>query len=388
MKYLLRLFLMAMPFTLMNCSADSLGQIKNAADLEANLTKLQKKIDFPGYAVCVFSDKEVLYQQGFGFADISKQTKYTTQTIQPVASVSKTFIAVALMKAIEQGYFTLETNINDILPFKIVNPNFIGQEIKIKHLVTHTSGLLDPEESVRIAQSYQEGKKPTVALKDFMFDFYSENGKLYDVKNFDKNEIGSTFNYSNYASALTAYLIEIKSGKPFSTYSQFIFDELKMENSHWFYEDSQEINYAALYDTKGKEYPIYTEIDYASSTLRTSISDLSKYMIEMVKGYDGQSNLLTQASFKSMFSDQFANQVTPKNMIITEPKRGVFWAFGRTGRILHTGGDGGVSAFVSFDPVKKVGRLLLINTEIDDDIKLQKQFESILNELVKFEDSL
>jgi CubicO group peptidase (beta-lactamase class C family) len=388
MTNLLKSLLLVTFTSILSCSKGPLTLAENKANLDSNLSKLTKEITFPGYAVTVFNDKETLYQGGFGYADVAKKSIYTNETIQPIASISKTFIAVSLMKAIEQGHFTLETKINDILPFKIVNPNFVGQEITIKHLVTHTSGLMDPEQSIRIKQSYQEGKKPTISLKDFIYDFYPPSGKLYDVKNFDTKLIGTTFNYSNYASALTAYLIEIKTGKPFSEYSQFIFDALKMNDTHWFYTDSKESKYAKLYDMNGKEYPIYTEINYASSTLRTSTLDLTKYMMEMIKGYHGQSTLLSAASFKTMFSDQYEGKPALANMVITEPKRGVFWAFGRSGRILHTGGDGGVSAFTSFDPVKKTGRILFINTEIEGDLRREEQMEKIFNELVKFEGNL
>ena len=73
----------------------------------------------PGFAVTVVKKGKVDFQEAFGYADIANQVKYTNRTIQPLGSISKTFIGVALMKAIEQGHFTLETPINDILPFPV-----------------------------------------------------------------------------------------------------------------------------------------------------------------------------------------------------------------------------------------------------------------------------
>ncbi len=378
--------LLGLMLLFVSCTQTEVGPITGSA-LDSKLASLAKKSNFPGFGVAVFSDEKTLYQNSFGYADLENKKPFTTETIQPIASVSKTFVALALMKAIEEGHFTLETNINDILPFKIVNPNFPTKQIKIKHLVTHTSGLLDPEQSIRIKQVYQEAKKPNQSLKDFVVDFYSENGKLYSKNNFDKNDIGTTFNYSNYASALTAYLIEVKTGKSFDEYSQFIFNQLGMKNTHWFHDENKASNYAKLYNPNKQAYPIYTEVDYASSTLKSTINDMSKYMIEMVKGYNGKSTLLKPESFKMLFSNQFEGKASPANMIETEPNRAIFWAIGRTGRILHTGGDGGVSAFVSFNPKTSLGRIVFINTEIEDDLAMQNQFKDIVTELQKFEDS-
>ena len=56
----------------------------------------------PGFAVAVVKDDAVIFSGAYGFADKAKKTPYTLQTIQPIGSVSKTFIALALMQAIEK----------------------------------------------------------------------------------------------------------------------------------------------------------------------------------------------------------------------------------------------------------------------------------------------
>jgi CubicO group peptidase (beta-lactamase class C family) len=106
--------------------------------LDLNLTELYKKSNLPGFSLSIVDNNNILYQKCFGFANKETQIPYSNKTIQPIASISKTFIAVSVMKAIEMGYFTMETNINDILPFQVVNPHFPDESLKIKHLVTHT----------------------------------------------------------------------------------------------------------------------------------------------------------------------------------------------------------------------------------------------------------
>jgi CubicO group peptidase (beta-lactamase class C family) len=141
---------------LSGCSAQkSDAAIKN---LEAKIKAATKNSLFAGFAITVVKKDKILYQNAFGQADVAKKTPYTNQTLQPIASVSKTFIGVALMKAVEQGYFTLETPINDILPFAIKNPNSPNKPITIRHLATHTSGLLDVEKTYYKSHSILRGE--------------------------------------------------------------------------------------------------------------------------------------------------------------------------------------------------------------------------------------
>ncbi len=168
--------------------------------LQDSLSNIKSHSQIPGFAVAVVKGNSLIYTKGFGYANIKEKRLYTTGTIQPIASISKTFIGLALLKAIEQGYFTLETNINDILPFKIGNPFQPDCIIKIKHLVTHTSGLVD-NDSVFV-NSYTIRQKPESDFKTFFKEYYTSNGKYYSLTNFRNVKPGKEYNYSNIASAL------------------------------------------------------------------------------------------------------------------------------------------------------------------------------------------
>ena len=114
-------------FTLLILSilAFNVSNAQNYSDtLDIELSNIFSESQLPGFGVSIVNNDSVLYQKGFGFANKEKQIPYTVNTIQPIASVSKTLIAVSVMKAIEEGYFTLETDINNILPFRVENPNY------------------------------------------------------------------------------------------------------------------------------------------------------------------------------------------------------------------------------------------------------------------------
>ena len=111
--------------------------------LDLKLTQAFEKTKVPGFTAIIIDKNGIVYQKSLGYANVKNHVPYTTQTIENIGSVSKTFIAVTLMKAIELGYFNLATNISDILPFKVTNPYFPNYPITIKELATHTSAIID-----------------------------------------------------------------------------------------------------------------------------------------------------------------------------------------------------------------------------------------------------
>ncbi len=64
---------------------------------------LQTRTGVPGLAVAVAIDGDVVWSEGFGFADVERQVRVTAQTVFRVVSVSKIFTAAAVARLVEQG---------------------------------------------------------------------------------------------------------------------------------------------------------------------------------------------------------------------------------------------------------------------------------------------
>ena len=75
----------------------------------------------PGLTGCVMRNGEMVREIAYGFSDLEKKTPIGLDTIQNIASISKTFAATALMQLWEQGAFRLDDDVNAVLPFT-VNP--------------------------------------------------------------------------------------------------------------------------------------------------------------------------------------------------------------------------------------------------------------------------
>lgn len=368
-------------------------------NMEKELEKIYKNSDFPGFAVGIIKNDSIIFSKAYGFANVKKKELFTENTIIPIASVSKTLIAFSLAKAMELGYFDEETPINDILPFQIINPHQANDIIKVKHLFTHTSTIIDNE--ITFLNAYQLSKKPSVSLGAFLQSCLDANGDLYSLNNYDTSKVGSTYIYSNIASALAAYLIEVKSKMTFDEFTQkYIFNPLNLETMHWFYDDNKSKDYAGLYEinvpdlpfykdiiNKDKSVKTYSSIIYPDGSLKTSLKDLTVYIKEIIQGYNGDSDLLTEKYYDSIFKKRFTSENTPINIGKKINNQAMFWVYNNKGRITHTGSDPGVFAVVSIDLKKNIGRVLLINANIDteENQPLIKSLQEISDALEKID---
>lgn len=380
------------------CNNQLLAQNNNQL-LSSKLAAIQAASNLPGFAVAVIKNNNVAYIEGFGHANKNSKAAYTINTIQPVGSVSKTIIALALLKAVELNYFSLQSNINSLLPFAVVNPNFVNTNITINHLVTHTSSLLDDEETY--TKTYTIGKVPSMPLGQFLQAYYTPTGQWYKRTNFDTAAIGSTYHYSNIAAALAAYIIEVKAGISFNAFTQkYIFTPLQMMDTHWLYTTEKSDQYATLYEVNKQDnngianlikpdssLQNYSCITYPDGSLKTSIIDLSKYMLAMLKGYNGDSGILSKNGFTSLFAKQFTQANMPLLMDTKEVNRAVFWCYTKKGDIRHTGSDPGLMAFVSINPTKNSARAFMLNTSLDgeDNAATVHAFMQIIKALDTYE---
>ena len=393
------LLFVAISLSFLGCAKRITPQINTVKELDASLQKSYEKSNFGGFSVAVIKGGEVAFQKSYGKANIEKNIDLTNEMSMNIASISKVFIGISLVKAIEEGYFTLETPINSVLPFGVNNPNYPNQPILIKHLVTHTSGIKDDEAIYFQNYSILNGEDistkgaqrminelgiktngSVLSLTDFMKSYLSTTGNFYNSKNFVNAPTGTEYSYSNVGSALAAYLIEIVTQTPFDVYSKkVIFEPLKMSHTAW---RKSELN-AELVSTQffdaSTPLPAYAMATYPDGSLLTSIEDMSIFMQEMIKAEEEKSSLLlSKESYKLLFDKKL--ETRPKGMPEEEENYGVFWLWSKKGRIGHTGGDIGTTAFFGFDPKTNSGSIVLINSNIEESGELSIE---ILQELAR-----
>ena len=150
-----------------------------------------------GASIVLIKDGRIVDTFQYGYADREKKIPVGSDTYFRVASISKMVSAVAVMQLLEQGYFSLDQDIGEILGFPVVDPLFPNFPITLRQIMTHTASLLDTyhyKEATR-----QDGK---IELLRHVL-----NGN-YTYLDFSKWEPGSHVAYSNFGGGLLGSVIE------------------------------------------------------------------------------------------------------------------------------------------------------------------------------------
>ena len=98
----------------------------------------------------------------------------------------------------------------------------------------------------------------------------------------------------------------------------------QMNRTSWFKDENRARNYATLYDAKSNSLTVYSSTTYPDGILRTSVKDLSKYLTEIIRGFDGNGKILSKQSFQTLLGNQFAPDNLPLKLNPKKPNQRVF----------------------------------------------------------------
>jgi CubicO group peptidase (beta-lactamase class C family) len=336
-----------------------------------------KKDSIPGLSAALFVDRKPVWSKSYGYADRENKIPFTGNTVMNIASISKTFTGVCVMKAVEAGLVSLDADINTYLPFNVINPHHPEMIITLRNLATHTSSIIDQQPYVT---TYHFGGDPEEALGAWLKSYLTPDGKHYNPINFMDVKPGTHYEYSNIGAGLAGYIVECVTGELLNTYSKrHIFEPLTMTNSGWLISEIDPALHAKLYYKEADSVlviPQYGNVTYPDGGVRTSVSDLSKYFTCILQG--GELNgvqILSEASAKTFITPSFTSSNKPGNIKISDENVGVFWSF-ENGRAGHSGSDPGVDTEMFYDLKKNIGVILFINLSSDDD-KPEEELKSI-----------
>ncbi|AUP79454.1 serine hydrolase domain-containing protein [Flavivirga eckloniae] len=356
-----------------------------------------------GFSVAIVDQTNILFTKGFGHADIQKNLEYTENTIQNIGSISKTFIGVALLKAQELDKLKLDDPINKYLPFEVINPYFPNEVITIRQLTTHTSGIKDTSSYEKygyvLKEKDNEGTKVNrnfrlpsdmMTQSTFLKKILSADGKWYKKSNFFKNRPGEKFEYSNIAAGLAALILENATDESFSKFTnEHIFKPLNMLNTGWSFKEINISKHSKLYANKKTELAFYQLVTYPDGGLIISSSNLGKYLCELIAGFDGNGKILNKKSYGELFKPQLTEdhfEERNDRAYNDEYNMGVFMGISAQDQIGHTGGDPGVTTYMFFNTKTRIGKILIVNTNLNKEGV--KEFIDIWKKLEEYENQL
>jgi CubicO group peptidase (beta-lactamase class C family) len=327
---------------------------KTLSELQKAMKDVLGKEHVPGAGVALIANGELLWCGGIGEADIAAKRAVTCDTEFRVGSISKTFVALALLKLQEEGKINLYARLQDVateIPFK--NRWEAAHPVRIVNLLEHTAGFDDMETS----EVYNVHDRYDFSLLDVFKRFHEPQTVRWPP--------GTRMSYSNPGNAIAGYLIEKTTGKPFDQYIRETFlRPMEMEHADYPFTDANRDLLATAYEgnpPKPAGYPlIYLR---PAGDLKASPGELAKVVqFFLRRGKAGDAQLVKPESILRMEA--------PETTLAA--KNGLRLGYGLCnyssveGGVVTHGHDGGIDGFISsyrYMPEQNWGYVVLLNSD-------------------------
>ncbi len=312
------------------------------------VTNRMREFRVPGAVVTVVRGDRVLVNKGYGFADLEDRRPVDPEkTLFRIASVSKVFNAMAVMRLVDEGLIGIDEDVRPRLRAAGLELDTTAEgPITLKALLTHTAGIRDLS-------------TPDLAMT-------KDPGKLLPLGPYLKQclplrwqDPGETVLYTDIGITLAGYVVEVVSKTEFQEYVLTkVIRPLGMRHTSYTLSEEQRAHLATAYSHEASGYkatPFLYSNNYPASGVITTGSDMARLMIAHLSGCKG---FLTAKTVKLMHEPQHSD----------DPRLGVQWTCGfvyethskgNTPYLFHFGGafdmqsilgislDRGIGVFVS-----------------------------------------
>lgn len=344
--------------------------------------------DEPGAAVLVLKGDKIIFDKGYGLADLETKAPIDGNTFFNIASVSKQFTATAILQLAEQGKLSLEDNVKKYFPDYKAD---FYEKITIKHLLSHCSGIPD-------ARDRSDRQKNIFAKEDVAMEYLPS-------LNFLNFEPGTQYEYMNTTYLMLGSIVEKVSGVPFAEYvTEHIFKPAGMNTTLYFTPEAEIPNMSHGYEyadvenmpeertaseDASNEPKNWYEFDYGEETFFATKADGGIYTSthqfvnwekalrnNTVMSEESRNNAQSEHTFVS--GSQYSDYQNRPNTYygygwFLEPKTEKSPL-----KIYHTGDNGGFKILAARYPEQEILILAFGNRADWDRYKLMQQIEGIL----------
>jgi CubicO group peptidase (beta-lactamase class C family) len=325
-----------------------LSQQIQAAVEEAGIT---------GLSVALVDDQELVWAEGFGYADKENRIAATPETVYMVASVSKLFTAAAIMQLADQGKIDIDQPVQTYVPAFSSHSRFPAADpITPRTLLSHHSGL--PSDLTNGMVAY--GEDQDALTRSEYHNLVGEINQTYIT-----NPPNTAFSYSNLGYSLLGHTVEGVAGQDFIDYmDEAILGPLGMDSSSFTLKPDMKPRLSKEYLNGEKQEAIWSR-DIPAATLRSTVVDLSRFMMMVFgEGELGGQKILRAETVAEMLSPQ--NRDAPLDL-------GARWGLGwwliplpgleyAGDNAWHSGGEGMWSSLLLILPEHKLGVVVLNNS--------------------------
>ncbi|HJU27232.1 MAG TPA: serine hydrolase domain-containing protein [Rhodanobacteraceae bacterium] len=317
-----------------------------------------------GVAVALTHHGEIVWQEGFGWADKARKRRVTPDTPFSLASITKPFTTTALMTLVAKGRISLDGRANDYLGDAKIRAG-VGNpdDVTVRMLASHSSGLPGTFQLFPVDGAL---KQPS------MDEVIREYGVLVTPP-------GERYNYSNVGMGTAAHLVALKSGEDFGRFLRVhVLDPLGLSHSFFDTDLSRRGEMAQRYGDDGKPFLFYVTSTPGTGEMYASAHDLARFAMFHLKDHlKNQQAILTDAQIDELHR--------PVIWSIADRYYGIGWMIGRaydgSTVLYHNGNQPGVNTVMMLLPSRDIAVVVLTNQEGDYDL-LERVRDAALRTLV------
>ncbi len=202
------------------------GKSSGSRAADRKILRTMQEFRVVGLSFIAVKRNRIVARGCYGYANLEKRTPTNEKTVYRIASISKPFVATAIMRLIESGRCNLDDDVGSYLGFELRNPAYPARPITVRHLLTHTSSLCDGGRYDDFLEASYGTQPPSIR------ELVLPDGAFYKPNLWRATVPGRDFYYTNLGFELLATIVEKITGTHFDEYCRGeIFEPLKMDAS-------------------------------------------------------------------------------------------------------------------------------------------------------------